>query len=596
MPVLGSTAPDGLELVDRIGRGGNSVVWTARQLSTGRAVALKVLDVDVSDASALRRFDREREAMAALAAHPNILTIHDAGLHEGQPWIAMELCARGSLSRHVATAGPVESATAAAVLAGVADGLATAHERGVLHCDVKPANLMLTDHGVPAVGDFGIARARAGATTTSSRAYTLDYVAPELLDEQRPTVATDVYSLGVTVWELLAGRPPFSGDDDASPAVVMRRILTRPLPELPAGTDPNLVELLAWMTAKDPAERPADMAVVARRARELQHRSVDAVPGSPPFLALPAQDVFAGGPVAPAVGAPGVEPSTGRETWIRSRRVLPDPPPSEPLPRRRAPSRLAFASAGAALVLVACGAVAYQVAGPGFVPLMTTESVEVSSPGPTSSAPLASPAPIAPIPIVATSAPAAPAPEQVVAAAAPATRPPVTRTAPQPVTAVAEAPPHPSAPQRSAPVPAPAPQPEVRSPGVPTDTEYVVGFGGKCLDVRGPSTADGTDVQIWTCNGAPEMKWTLTSAGEIRGFGGKCLDVEGPSTADGTPVQIWTCNGAPQMRWTRTAAGEIRGFGGKCLDVRGPSTADGTSVQLWRCNGAPEMQWERRSP
>lgn len=117
------------------------------------------------------------------------------------------------------------------------------------------------------------------------------------------------------------------------------------------------------------------------------------------------------------------------------------------------------------------------------------------------------------------------------------------------------------------------------------------GLAGKCLDVRGPSTDNGTPVQIWDCVGVPQQQWTLTPRGELRGLGGKCLDVRGPSTDNGTPVQLWDCVNVPQQRWTLTSSGELRGLGGKCLDVRGPSTRNGTPVQLWDCVDVPQQHW-----
>ncbi len=117
------------------------------------------------------------------------------------------------------------------------------------------------------------------------------------------------------------------------------------------------------------------------------------------------------------------------------------------------------------------------------------------------------------------------------------------------------------------------------------------GLAGKCLDVRGPSTANGTQVQIWDCVNVPQQRWTLTPRGEVRGLGGKCLDVRGPSTENGTPVQLWDCVNVPQQRWTLTSTGELRGLGGKCLDVRGPSSANGTPVQLWDCVDVPQQRW-----
>lgn len=290
MLTSGGSSPNGYRLISPIGRGATSVVWAAEQLSTRRVVALKLLDANISGPDAMRRFDRECQTMAALATHPNIVTIHDAGLHHGQPWIAMERCAQGSLSAYVAKHGPLRPAAGVAILAALARALATAHERGILHCDIKPGNIMLTDHGEPSLTDFGIARATVGrSTTTGARAFTLDYVAPELLDDARPSASSDIYSLGVTIWELLAGRPPFSEYGDVSPATVMRRILDRPLPELPHSTPAELATLLRQMTAKEPAGRIVTMSKVATHADHLKQvlaHAGYAAASDPPLPAL----------------------------------------------------------------------------------------------------------------------------------------------------------------------------------------------------------------------------------------------------------------------------------------------------------------------
>lgn len=261
--------PEGYDLVRPIGQGGGGVVWEAVRRAGHHTVALKLLNTDVSDAAALRRFEREKDAMTALAVHPGILTIHEAGITGGRPWLAMELCRRGSLARYVGEAGAPSVGTALWVLERVATALQTAHDSGIVHCDVKPANLMVTDRGEPAVGDFGIARVTVGrATTTTVGGFSLDHVAPELLDDEKSSPRSDVYSLGTTVWELLAGHPPFRRTKDVSVGVVIKRIMSEPLGELPEVPTPVL-ELLREMTEKEPAQRVGSMTVVAQRARAL---------------------------------------------------------------------------------------------------------------------------------------------------------------------------------------------------------------------------------------------------------------------------------------------------------------------------------------
>jgi len=160
-----------------------------------------------------------------------------------------------------------------------------------VHCDVKPQNIMLTDHGEPAIGDFGIARVAVGsATTTSVGGFTLDHAAPELLDGSKSSPASDVYALGTTIWELLAGRPPFREDREVAMAAIMMRILTQPVPDPPEGTPAELAALLRSMTAKQPGERPADMTAVAASAAGIRAALAPVDPlGAPPFPAAAAE-------------------------------------------------------------------------------------------------------------------------------------------------------------------------------------------------------------------------------------------------------------------------------------------------------------------
>ena len=170
-------APAGHVLVRTIGRGASSVVQETRRLATGEPAAVKILDDDVPAADAVGFLAGERAAMPALAGHPNVLTVLDAGVEDERPWLATELCRRGSLATLVAEE-QLDGPTALRVLARLADALAVAHDAGVLHSNVTPRSVLLTDAGEPALGDFGIA---AGTTAR-----------------------TDVRALGTTVRELLA--------------------------------------------------------------------------------------------------------------------------------------------------------------------------------------------------------------------------------------------------------------------------------------------------------------------------------------------------------------------------------------------------------
>ncbi|MFC4588387.1 ricin-type beta-trefoil lectin domain protein [Sphaerisporangium corydalis] len=126
-------------------------------------------------------------------------------------------------------------------------------------------------------------------------------------------------------------------------------------------------------------------------------------------------------------------------------------------------------------------------------------------------------------------------------------------------------------------------------------TAVVRGAGSnRCLDVPNSTTANGTQVEIWDCNGGANQQWTLTSAGQLQVYGGKCLDAAGSGTAPGTKVQIWDCTGGANQRWTLNANGTITGVGsGLCLDVISGGTANGTLIDIWTCNGGSNQRWTR---
>ncbi|MBV9859818.1 MAG: RICIN domain-containing protein [Alphaproteobacteria bacterium] len=117
----------------------------------------------------------------------------------------------------------------------------------------------------------------------------------------------------------------------------------------------------------------------------------------------------------------------------------------------------------------------------------------------------------------------------------------------------------------------------------------IIGVGGKCLDVTGASTDNGTAVEMWDCTAANNQQWTF-SGGQILGLGGKCLDVRGAGTANGTAVQIWDCAGVANQQWNFINK-KIFGFGGKCLDVQGGGTTNGTAVQMWDCATVANQNW-----
>ena len=296
MAQLVALGPGGrYRLVRRIATGGMGEVWQADDTVLGRRVALKVLVEELAaDDRATRRFVREARATARLA-HPNVARVYDFGRDGGVPFLVMELLEGETLAARLAS-GPLPPAEAARVAAAVADALDAAHRRGIVHRDVKPNNVMLTRDGEVKVLDFGIAAAadETHSTTGSGMYATAAYVAPERVAGEPATPASDLYSLGAVLYELLCGRPPFTG---GSPALVARAHLhDQPVPvrQLAPWVPARLAEACEAAMAKDPARRPSSAASLAIRLRAASAAAPGAVPEGGPAATV---RVGAGGPV-----------------------------------------------------------------------------------------------------------------------------------------------------------------------------------------------------------------------------------------------------------------------------------------------------------
>ncbi|MBA3636664.1 MAG: serine/threonine protein kinase, partial [Rubrobacteraceae bacterium] len=269
---------DRFVLVRELGRGGMARVFLGRDEVLDRPVAVKVVEPDPDDPEAGLRFQREGRAAARLS-HPNIVRVFDAGEDElnGREvsYIVMEYVPGGDFKDLMDRCGPLPETLLSRVGADVASGLAHAHERGIVHRDIKPRNILLDERGSPKLADFGIARALNGTTSHNRRgAYlgTAAYSSPEQLCGERVTPKSDVYSLGATLSHAAAGEPPFSGN---SLEVANQHISEPPTPprERGAHIGEGLETLILGCLAKDPGERP-DAARL--RDRLLQGGAADA--------------------------------------------------------------------------------------------------------------------------------------------------------------------------------------------------------------------------------------------------------------------------------------------------------------------------------
>lgn len=244
---------------ERIGFGGMGEVWSAADQEVGREVAVKALARHlVANPEARERFRREAQHAGSLA-HPHVVSVYDAGTEGDLMLLVMELVAGGNLTARLRDHGrpPVEEGVR--ITREILSGLSAAHEAGLVHRDVKPANVMFTADGRVKLTDFGIARLAATETTRTAEVYgSTPYMAPELAYGLRGGTRSDVYAVGCVAYELLTGRSPFTGE---TPAVTIARHLqfTPPrLAESREGISPQLDAVLMRALTKDPADRYAD--------------------------------------------------------------------------------------------------------------------------------------------------------------------------------------------------------------------------------------------------------------------------------------------------------------------------------------------------
>src|SRR5690349_6629213 len=265
--MVGEVLADRYELEELVGTGGMSSVFRAHDRLLDRKVALKILHQQYSgDGEYVERFRREARAVASLS-HPNIVTVIDRGDHEGRQFIVFEYIHGENLKRLIQRRGPAPVATALELTIQIAHGLSFAHQQGLVHRDVKPQNVLLNGDGQAKVTDFGIARSldvQHGMTQTGTVLGTSDYIAPEQAQGQRVDEHTDIYSLGVVLYELLTSEVPYPGENFV--AVAMRHINEPPpsIRDKRPDVSPRLEAAVQRAMAKDPADRFQTMADFCR--------------------------------------------------------------------------------------------------------------------------------------------------------------------------------------------------------------------------------------------------------------------------------------------------------------------------------------------
>ncbi|ORA08385.1 serine/threonine-protein kinase [Mycobacterium arosiense] len=327
--VVAELAAAGFDNARQIARGAAGVVYCCRETALRRNVAIKVLPTFIDDAGR-ERFLREGYAMGGLSGHPNIVNILRVGLTAGgRPYIVMSYCPAGSLALRVQREGPIGWPEAVRIGVKLCGALETAHLSGTLHRDIKPANVLVNDYGEPQLTDFGTSHVPGGYETAAGLfSGTIDYLAPEVMAGEPAAVGSDVYSLGATLYSLIAGNPAYERRGSEDLLTHYTRVTSTRVPDLRPGGIPDAVcSAIEAAMAVDPGERPASAAEFGRALQESLRRNGL----KPDAMAITA----AAGSRHTVGGSPGL---AGAQTLSPAGRVgKPAPPPRPPRIAKPAP-------------------------------------------------------------------------------------------------------------------------------------------------------------------------------------------------------------------------------------------------------------------
>ncbi len=329
--LIGRTLDGRYRVRSRIAEGGMATVYLAVDQRLDREVALKVMRAHlVHDDSFVTRFRREARSAAALS-HPNVVAVYDQGEDDGHMFLAMEYVSGQTLREVLSDEGALSPRAALDVLEPLLQALSEAHAKGLIHRDVKPENVILSENGTVKVADFGLARAVSSQTVTSSSGMllgTVAYLSPEQVERGIADARSDVYAAGLVLFEMLTGTKAFTGDTPIH--VAYQHVHAGvPVPSTRAeGLPPALDELVAAATSRDPDERPADASAfleLVRRTREsLPTEVLDARPAGAAALAAAAVPTAATAAL-PVAGGGGTDVATRPHTDTAALSVPPPP-------------------------------------------------------------------------------------------------------------------------------------------------------------------------------------------------------------------------------------------------------------------------------
>lgn len=326
-PLIGRLVDGRYRVRARIARGGMATVYVATDLRLERRIALKVMHGHLSDDQVFQsRFIQEARAAARLA-DPHVVNVFDQGQDDGIAYLVMEYLPGITLRELLREQKRLSVAQTIAIMDATLSGLAAAHRAGIVHRDVKPENILLAEDGRIKIGDFGLARATTANTASGQMLLgTIAYLAPELVTRGTADARSDIYALGIMLYEMLAGEQPYRGEQ---PMQIAYRHANDSVPR-PSARNPQvpepLDELVLWATERDPEERPIDAGVMLDRLREIE-REIGVTPSAarasaPPTAPRDSGDltkVLATSPTTAATTALAPAPVTDNATRLRRR-------------------------------------------------------------------------------------------------------------------------------------------------------------------------------------------------------------------------------------------------------------------------------------
>lgn len=269
-PPIGLLIDGRYRIISTVAHGGMSTVYLAKDIRLNRNIALKILRPHLAaDQAFIKRLQREAWSAASLS-HPHVVQIHDHGVSDKYAYLVLEFIDGQTLRDVISQRGPLSPRAALDLLDPIVEGLAAAHSTGIIHGDIKPENVLISRSGWVKIGDFGLSRAANGTTNTASDLGTVAYAAPELVNRENGDARSDIYAIGILLYELLTGTRPFTAPTDIGVAMAHVTQDTPAPSETVPGLPLEMDELVRYLTEKDPDNRPSNGTVLLEDLRHIR--------------------------------------------------------------------------------------------------------------------------------------------------------------------------------------------------------------------------------------------------------------------------------------------------------------------------------------